>query len=257
MLIDAHYLTKSDIFTLEHTTFICLLRMNNWQLKSIAFGVGFQCLLAGAAYSQPLNELEIKSLLQQAQQFESLGEPQKVIELSQQAIATLHSTQTEIEALAWGQLGNGYLLAGEWKKAITAYQHSFSIAQARGYTHLQNTAANGLVTAYRRQEEFYRRQAELITDNEQRQEAAQLARQAHYNALNQSEQALGATSQETELVGGFSKSAQTQTTNISEIQAQLQAIELGTINRSYIEDVCRCNSRPTDFIPKSLFTARC
>lgn len=211
--------------------------MNNWRLKSIAFGVGIQCLLAGAAYSQPLNELEIKSLLEQAQQFESLGEPQKVIELSQQAIATLHSTQTEIEALAWGQLGNGYLLAGEWEKAIAAYQHSFSIAQARGCTHLQNTAANGLVTAYRRQEEFYRRQAELITDNEQRQEAAQLARQAHYNALNQSEQALGATSQETELVGGFSKSAQTQTTNISEIQAQLQSIELGTINRSYIEDV--------------------
>ena len=236
MLIDAHYLTKSDIFTLEHTTSICLL-MNNWQLKSIAFGVGFQCLLAGSAYSQPLNELEIKSLLQQAQQFESLGEPQKVIELSQQAIATLHSTQTEIEAVAWGQLGNGYLLAGEWEKAITAYQHSFSIAQARSYTHLQNTAANGLVTAYKREEEFYRRQAELITNNEQRQEAAQLAQQSHHNALNYSGQALVATSQDAELVGGFSKSVQTQTTTVSEIQAQLQAIELGTINRSYIEDI--------------------
>ena len=241
MLIDAHYLTKSDIFTLEYTTSICLLRMNNWRLKSIAFGVGIQCLLAGAAYSQPLNELEIKSLLEQAQQFESLGEPQKVIELSQQAIATLHSTQTEIEALAWGQLGNGYLLAGEWEKAIAAYQHSFSIAQARGYTHLQNTAANGLVTAYKREEEFYQRQAELITDNEQRQEAAQLAQQAHVNTLNYSEHALVSTSPEVEWVGGFTKTVQaqapTETKTITEVQAQLQAIELGTLDRSYIEEI--------------------
>ena len=212
--------------------------MQNELLRGVVIGVGAPFLVVGAAHSQTLNLPEIEGLLKQAQTAESLGEPQKVIELVQQALTALKSSaHSELEALAWGQLGNGYLLAGEGEKAIAAYQHSFSIAQARGYTHLQNTAANGLVTAYRRQEEFYRRQAELITDNEQRQEAAQLARQAHYNALNQSEQALGATSQETELVGGFSKSAQTQTTNISEIQAQLQAIELGTINRSYIEDV--------------------
>lgn len=177
----------------------------------------------------------IEDLFNQAQQAEAQGQFRRITQFSQEAIDLAETSSPELLAPLYGQLGNGYLLQGELAEAVSAYEKSWQLDPTPN-------AANGLVSAYRRLEDYTQKRLELMGEEEGwRDEQQALLSEGRYRQIaqlidsniSQTRQQLQNSRQQAKAYA--ERALMFQPGGISEVQAQVNAIELGLLPRQSVE----------------------
>jgi len=157
-------------------------------------------LLPAARAESPsslLTKQEILQQLQQAQAYLHQGASNQATVLGEQI---LHSTQQqklrELEAIAFGILGNGHFIQGNFTKAIDYYQASLQIADSLKNPELLTTAYNNLHVTWDKQAKLAISNSESASDSGNQavaEDYLQQAINAQAQAKNTAENALVAS----------------------------------------------------------------
>lgn len=143
------------------------------------------------------------ALTDQAQAYNALGQFRFSIERSREASDIAHKVQERhIEVVAQGVLGNAYTTAGDYEKALEAYQASLRLATAVGDRTYITTALNNQTNILNLRAKRYASQAssaQRAGDQEEQLRLTKLANQDKVAALNTATRAV----QESKASGGI------------------------------------------------------
>ncbi len=120
-------------------------------------------------------EYSAKTLIDKAQAYNDLGQFRFSIPLLEQAISIgRESENKEIIIVAQGVLGNSYTLAGEYDRALEAYQTSLKLAEEIGNKKYITIALNGQVSIRLIRQKKYLTQAKEAQSEKDSAEAARI-----------------------------------------------------------------------------------
>ena len=106
-----------------------------------------QIIQADSYKKETEKEYSAKTLIDKAQSYNDLGQFRFSIPLLEQAISIgRESENKEIIIVAQGVLGNSYMLADEYNRALEAYQTSLKLAEEIGNKKYITIALNGQVS---------------------------------------------------------------------------------------------------------------
>ncbi len=124
---------------------------------------------------QPSKQHPAKILIDKAQAYNDLGQFRFSIPLLNQAISIgQESKNQEITIIAQGVLGNSYTLAGEYDRALEAYQTSLKLAEEIGNKKYITIALNGQVNIRLIRQKKYLTQAKEAQLDKDRAEATRI-----------------------------------------------------------------------------------
>jgi CHAT domain-containing protein len=140
-----------------------------------------------------LNKRDLATVLtEQATAYISLGQNQKAISLTEEAIQLTEGFWDKtIAARAQGTLGNAYFFSGDEEKATMAFSQSLKLASSQNLTALEAAALNNLTVASVRLSQKQRRNAQLASQ-EKDELASQLSKYSEQSQAKAKEYALQA-----------------------------------------------------------------
>ncbi len=127
-------------------------------------------------FVQVKNESPAKTLIDKAQAYNDRGQFRFSIPILEQAISLAQKSQDkETITIAQGVLGNAYILAGEYDRALGAYQTSLKLAQEIGNDRYITIALNSQVNLLQTRQGRYLAQALAASQEKDSQEQARLS----------------------------------------------------------------------------------
>lgn len=136
-------------------------------------------------FVQVKNESPAKTLIDKAQEYNDRGQFRFSIPILEQAISSAQKSQDkETITIAQGVLGNAYTLAGEYDRALGAYQTSLKLAQELGNDRYITIALNSQVNLLQTRQGRYLAQALAASQEKDSQEQAHLSALAEQDKNN-------------------------------------------------------------------------